>query len=378
MPERGRSPGAKGTAYPRAQRPQKSVPHFASGAAALPSRSSVKSPIPKPPGNAMPRPGDRADAPEKGAVPASLKGKTLHLQKKVDSATFESKPAPRGHPAKRGRGHGVGPRPAPDASLPHQSANKLPKEAAAREADPDALVRISKLMAAQGLCSRREADDYIERGWVLVNGVPVTELGSKARADAVVSLAPTAQQQQNRRMTLLLHKPVGYVSGQPEPGFQPAVVLIQPQNQARAPGDLAFEPRWMKDLAPAGRLDIDSTGLLVLTQDGRIARQLIGEDSDVEKEYLVRVEGRLVQNGLALLNHGLSLDGKALRPAKVEWLNEDQLRFILREGKKRQIRRMCELVGLTVVGLKRVRMGKVKLGDLPLGQWRYLRPDEAF
>ena len=128
----------------------------------------------------------------------------------------------------------------------------------------------------------------------------------------------------------------------------------------------------------AGRLDIDSQGLLVLTQDGRIAKQLIGEDSEVDKEYLVRVQGSLSDRGLELLNHGLSLDGKALRPAQVRWQNSDQLRFVLREGKKRQIRRMCELVGLKVVGLKRVRIGRVALGDLPLGQWRYLREDERF
>jgi 23S rRNA pseudouridine2604 synthase len=131
-------------------------------------------------------------------------------------------------------------------------------------------------------------------------------------------------------------------------------------------------------MAPAGRLDIDSTGLLVLTQDGRIAKQLIGEDSLVDKEYLVRVQGKLSEKGLALLNHGLSLDGEALKPAKVSWQNEDQLRFTLREGKKRQIRRMCEMVGLKVMGLKRVRIGKVVLGDLPPGQWRYLGEDERF
>ena len=116
----------------------------------------------------------------------------------------------------------------------------------------------------------------------------------------------------------------------------------------------------------------------MLTQDGRIAKQLIGEDSAIEKEYLVRVQGKLVGNGLNMLNHGLKLDGVALKPAKVSWQNEDQLRFILQEGKKRQIRRMCELVGLKVTGLKRVRIGKVKLGDLPSGQWRYLGADETF
>ena len=148
--------------------------------------------------------------------------------------------------------------------------------------------------------------------------------------------------------------------------------------RSRFAADRAPQRGDLDGLAVAGRLDIDSQGLLVLTQDGRIAKQLIGEDSEVDKEYLVRVQGSLSDRGLELLNHGLSLDGKALRPAQVRWQNSDQLRFVLREGKKRQIRRMCELVGLKVVGLKRVRIGRVALGDLPLGQWRYLREDERF
>ncbi len=109
-----------------------------------------------------------------------------------------------------------------------------------------------------------------------------------------------------------------------------------------------------------------------------MARQLIGDDSQVEKEYLVRVDGVLDAPGLALLNHGLELDGKALRPAKVAWANSEQLRFVLKEGRKRQIRRMCELVGLRVTGLKRVRIGRVRLGDLPPGQWRFLTEAERF
>lgn len=124
-------------------------------------------------------------------------------------------------------------------------------------------------------------------------------------------------------------------------------------------------------------MDIDSQGLLLFTQDGRIAKKIIGEDSNIEKEYLVRVEGKLPADKLKLLNHGLSLDGKALKPAKVEWLNEDQLRFVLKEGKKRQIRRMCELVGLKVTGLKRVRVGNLKLGKLPEGQWRFVEEEES-
>lgn len=239
-------------------------------------------------------------------------------------------------------------------------------------------VRLSKVMADRGICSRREADELIERGWVLVDGKRVSELGVRIDPDARIVLAPEARRQQAERVTILLHKPVGYVSGQPEPGYQPAVSLIGPDNQFDRDTAQRFHPSIFKGLAPAGRLDIDSTGLLVLTQDGRVARQLIGDDSEVEKEYLVRVEGQLAENGLALLNHGLWLDDRPLRPAKVEWINEDQLRFVLREGRKRQIRRMCELVGLKVVGLKRVRIGKVKLADLPLGQWRFLTEDEGF
>lgn len=248
-------------------------------------------------------------------------------------------------------------------------------------------VRVSKLMAEQGLCSRREADTYIEQGLVYVDGIKVTELGTRVDPRAVITLAKEAKLRQARQVTILLNKPVGYVSGQAEDGHEPAVVLISAETQYLGKGGgaesgygeaLKFSPAHLRGLAPAGRLDIDSTGLLVLTQDGRIARKLIGEESDVEKEYMVRIEGHMIENGLKLLNHGLSLDGKLLKPAKVSWSNEDQLRFVLKEGKKRQIRRMCELVGLKVIGLKRVRIGRIPLSDLPLGQWRYLREDERF
>lgn len=212
---------------------------------------------------------------------------------------------------------------------------------------------------------------------MFVDGVQVTQLGTRAAPDAEITLARRAQKQQQRRITILLHKPIGYVSGQAEGSYQPAVVLVTAANQLADD-----QPRWraehLRELAPAGRLDIDSTGLLVLTQDGRIARQLIGADSGVEKEYLVRVQGRLDAHGLALLNYGLVLDGRPLRPAEVEWANPDQLRFVLREGRKRQIRRMCELVGLRVTGLKRVRIGKIRLGRLPVGQWRFLGAEESF
>lgn len=266
-----------------------------------------------------------------------------------------------------------GPRPAARARPPaHAPARSL-----LDSPDPRG-VRLSKLMAERGLCSRREADWIIERGWVFVDGHQVSELGARVSPSVAITLAPEAMRRQAERVTILLHKPVGYVSGQAEDGHQPAVVLIRPDNQFDRDTAPRFDRSHLRGLAPAGRLDIDSTGLLVLTQDGRIARTLIGDDSPVDKEYLVRVEGRLDAEGLALLNHGLELDGRQLRMARVERINDHQLRFVLREGRKRQIRRMCELLGLRVTGLKRVRIGRVKLGDLPVGQWRFLRGDEFF
>ncbi|MCX5591947.1 pseudouridine synthase [Alcaligenes endophyticus] len=238
-------------------------------------------------------------------------------------------------------------------------------------------IRISKLMAERGMCSRREADAFIERGWVRVDGEVVSELGSKAYPNQKITLEKQARQKQTQRVTIILHKPVGYVSGQAEKGYRNAVSLISGVTQYKGGrGGVRFEPGHLRGLAPAGRLDIDSTGMLILTQDGRIARQIVGEDSVIEKEYLVRVSGKLTERGLAMLNFGLTLDGQQLRPAEVSWQNEDQLRFILREGRKRQIRRMCEMVGLKVVGLKRVRIGDIVLGDLPVGQWRYLKEGE--
>lgn len=276
------------------------------------------------------------------------------------------------------------------------SGSRVPVTVMAPSADAATAgtIRLNKRMAELGMCSRREGDDWIARGWVKVNGVVAT-LGQMIHPDDAITTQQHARQAQEEKVTILLHKPVGYVSGQAEDGHEPAVVLID--QEARWRNDASprrFHWSQRANLAPAGRLDIDSTGLLVLTQDGRVARQIIGETSHLEKEYLVRVslnpgemdqpsihenvQAHVPAEKLALLRHGLSLDGQALRPAQVEWQNPEQLRFVLTEGKKRQIRRMCEQVGLHVVGLKRVRIGRIMLGNLPVGQWRYLGANEVF
>ena len=296
-------------------------------------------------------------------------------------------------------------RAAPPPGRPARPANAPAAHPSSNASTPatGATTRLNKRMAELGMASRREADDWIGRGWVKVNG-KVAEMGMQVGNDVRIDIDKQAQGQQANQVTILVNKPIGIVSGQAEDGHLPAITLVLPQNRWR--DDNAryfFHPKQLQSLVPAGRLDIDSTGLLVLTQDGRVARQLIGEESCIEKEYLVRVvyqsaalpERALTQihendpistdvrsvfplSQLALLRHGLSLDAQTLKPAKVDWQNPEQLRFVLTEGKKRQIRRMCELVGLKVVGLKRVRIGNVMLGHLPVGQWRYLAPHEKF
>ncbi|MBP8029375.1 MAG: rRNA pseudouridine synthase, partial [Giesbergeria sp.] len=182
------------------------------------------------------------------------------------------------------------PAPRPLLRRPTLSVRRAPPAPAAPSAAAgDGATRLNKRLAELGLCSRREADDWIAHGWVYVNGA-VAEMGVKVTPQDRVTVERAAQRHQDSRVTILLNKPMGYVSAQAEDGHEPAVSLINPRSHWR--GDhsgLRFSPPHLRGLAPAGRLDIDSVGLLVLTQDGRVARQLIGEDSTLDKEYLVRV-----------------------------------------------------------------------------------------
>ncbi len=238
--------------------------------------------------------------------------------------------------------------------------------------------RLSKVLAARGMASRREADFLIESGLILVDG-KVAVLGQRVNDSAEITILEKAQKIQKERRTIILNKPLGYVSSQPEKNYPHALSLLTAENfhGISNRGDSKNLKNFSaKGFAPAGRLDINSTGLMIYTQNGRLAQKIIGENSEIEKEYLVRVQGQMIEGGLALLCHGLKLDGVALKPARVKILNENQLHFILKEGKKRQIRRMCALVGLKVVALKRVRIGRLKLGALPVGKWRFLQDFE--
>lgn len=229
---------------------------------------------------------------------------------------------------------------------------------------------MNKWLAAQGVCSRREAEELIAKGLVSIDGERVDEPGRKIASGQTLDLKDAGGRP---AISIALNKPVGFVSAQPEGAQIPAARLL---TRANLVGAAANAPTKHTRLAPLGRLDQDSRGLLILSEDGVLAKAVIGPQSLLDKEYLVRVEGRIDDKKLALLRHGLSLDGRTLKPAKVSRVEPQFLRFTLVEGRNRQIRRMCELVGLDVSDLQRVRIGPLLLGELPEGKWRALTISE--
>lgn len=241
-----------------------------------------------------------------------------------------------------------------------------------RGAEPQ---RVNKWLASEGVCSRREAEALIADGFVSIDGARVDDPGRKILPGQTLTLSDKAQAQLAGAFSAVLNKPVGYVSAQPEAGQLPAARLIVAANLVAA-GGAATTPSLQGTLAPLGRLDQDSHGLLLLSEDGVLAKAVIGPDSKLDKEYLVRVDGALSDKKLALLRHGLQLDGRQLKPAKVSVVEPQRLRFILNEGRNRQIRRMCEAVDLDVTDLLRLRIGPLKLGNLQEGKWRPLAANE--
>ena len=231
------------------------------------------------------------------------------------------------------------------------------------EAEPQ---RVNKWLGQSGVCSRREAEGFIERGLISIDGEVVTDTGRKILPGQTLTLADASGP---AALSVVLHKPMGIVSAQPEPGQTPAVRLL---TKAALVGESPTIPDRDTRLAPLGRLDMDSRGLLLLSDDGVLAKAIIGPESDLEKEYLVRVTGKITPEKIARLCHGLAMDGRQLKAAKVSVVQGQELRFILKEGRNRQIRRMCELVGMHVMDLVRIRIGSLRLGDLPEGQWRVL------
>ena len=234
------------------------------------------------------------------------------------------------------------------------------------EAEPQ---RVNRWLAQNGVCSRREAEALILQGLVSIDGLRVDDVGRKIEPGQTLVLSDRAQAKLEGALTVMIHKPIGIVSAQPDTGQVPAVRLL---TREALFGQSPVIPGFSNNLAPVGRLDMDSRGLLILSEDGVVAKAVIGPQSELEKEYRVAIMGEITEEKLELMRFGLELDGRELRPAHVEVISDQRLRVILQEGRNRQIRRMCDLLEWKVVDLFRVRVGPLTLGDMPEGYWRPL------
>ncbi len=243
--------------------------------------------------------------------------------------------------------------------------------------------RLAKRLAEMLSCSRREAEQYIEGGWVRVDGVVVEEpqfrvLKQKIELDGDASLLALAP------VTLLLHKLPGYEAGLDAAPSRsaPAAQLLTTNNRAKDDRS-GIRPlkKHFSTQALATPLATPASGLVVFTQDWRVARKLSEDASVMEHEVIVDVTGTPGTGGLERLNrvdHGFTFNGVLLPPAKVSWQNETRLRFALKGERPGQIAYMCESVGLSVQAMKRIRIGRVSMSSLPAGQWRHLLPTERF
>jgi 23S rRNA pseudouridine2604 synthase len=242
-----------------------------------------------------------------------------------------------------------------------------------RTYDEDEPQRVNKWLAQSGVCSRREAEALIADGLVSIDGEVVEDVGRKILTGQTLVLADRATNKLDASLTVMIHKPVGIVSSQPDPGQVPAVRLLKRETLW---AHEAVIPNFSNRLAPVGRLDMDSRGLLLMSEDGVVAKAVIGPQSELEKEYRVAIMGEITEEKLELMRFGLELDGRELRPAQVEMISDQRIQVILQEGRNRQIRRMCELLEWKVVDLFRVRVGPITLGDMPEGCWRPLTSEE--
>jgi 23S rRNA pseudouridine2604 synthase len=236
-------------------------------------------------------------------------------------------------------------------------------------------IRLAKRVAELAGCSRAEAERYIEGGWVSVDGEVVEQPQHKVSTETV-SIDPHARLEAEEPATILLHKPVDFDTIS---GVNPGALLVTPATRWTddASGFRVLKRHFTR-MTPLVPLDRESSGLMVLTQDGRIWRRLTEDGDQIEQEFIVEVTGELVPWGLARLNQGLSYEGRELPPCKVSWQNEVRLRFAIKAVQGGQLRNMCAQVGLDVVSIRRIRIGRVALGKLPVGQWRYLPVGERF
>lgn len=241
----------------------------------------------------------------------------------------------------------------------------------------DEAIRLAKRVAAQLGCSRAEAERYIAGGGISVDGSVVEDPASRVLPSQDVRVLPGASNEEAPPVTILLHKPAGFNSGVGARG-EPALDCLTPESLAQGHGQPRFLKRHLAKLTLTNPLETDASGLVVFTQDFRVARKLQEEGDRVEQEFIVDVTGAIKEGGLALLNHGLNFNGKPIAPMKVSWQSEHRLRFALKGVKPGLIDHMCGQVGLEIVDMRRIRIGRVPMAGLQAGQWRYLLDYERF
>lgn len=235
--------------------------------------------------------------------------------------------------------------------------------------------RLSKRVAELARCSRADAERYIEGGWVSVDG-NVIEAPQHPVSDEYIEIDPAAVLQEPEPATMLLHKPAGFDA---IGGRKSAATLVTPTSRwAEDPSGIRQLQNHFIRLTPLVPLDNEDSGLMVLTQNGRVWRRLTEDADQIEHEFIVEVSGEMAPYGLRRLNEGLSYQGRELLPCKVSWQNEFRLRFAIRAVRPGQIRDMCAQVGLQVAAIRRLRIGRLSLGKLPAGEWRYLPVGEKF
>ena len=236
-------------------------------------------------------------------------------------------------------------------------------------------VRLAKRVADLMRCSRTEAEQYVEGGWVSVDGRVVEEPQHMVTAETI-DIDPEARLEATEPATLLLHKPPGFDAIE---GRNPASSLVTPASRwADDASGLRVLKRHFIRLTPLVPLDVDASGLMVLTQDGRVWRRLTEDAAQIEEEFIVETSGEIAPYGLRRLNHGLRYRGAELLPCKVSWQNEIRLRFAIKAVQPGQLRDMCAQVGLEVVAIRRIRIGRIPLAKMPVGEWRYLPVGERF
>jgi 23S rRNA pseudouridine2604 synthase len=229
-------------------------------------------------------------------------------------------------------------------------------------------VRLAKNLAEMLSCSRREAELYIEGGWVTVDGQVVQEPQFRV-AQQMIVLHPDATLAPVELVTILYHQAAG--------ADAPPTFNVDTRASDDASGIRPLK-RHFSRLSATQPLEPNATGLVVYTQDWRVVRKLVDDAATIEQEYIVEVSGELGPHGLKQLNHGLSFNARVLPPAKVSWQNETHLRFAIKGARLGQIAHVCQCVGLQIKSMKRIRIGKISMAKLPVGQWRYLPPDGRF